>query len=673
METISDRIHGILKEYWGYRQFRPLQQEIIEHVLQGRDALALLPTGGGKSVCFQVPAMAMRGVCLVVSPLIALMKDQVENLGKRGIPAAAIYGGLSRQEMEWILNGAVHGRYKFLYVSPERCQNEMFLAHLRQMQVCLLAVDEAHCISQWGYDFRPPYLQIAGLRPILPGVPLLALTATATPDVVEDIQEKLQVHPRKVFRKSFGRENLVYYVIYDEDKMGRLERIVRKLKGSGIVYTRSRRRTVDVSMQLQQRGIPAACYHAGLPPAERSLRQDAWMAGKVQVMVATNAFGMGIDKPDVRFVVHLDLPDTLEAYFQEAGRAGRDGRRSFALLVYHDSDRLAARENFGKSYPSMDFIRRVYDALGNYCQVPAGCGEGAVFPFDLRHFCHEYVLPVPETASAVSFLERAGYFRLSDSVKESSRLRIIADYEVLYRYQVEHPGQEALLQALLRVHGGRLFSDYAGISEKEMARRCGQTEDQVRKQLALLHSHSIVDYRPLPAGVLLWWGQDRLKHFPSLPGEVYAARKAAARRKLDAVIGYATEKSLCRSRYLLQYFGEEGSPDCGSCDVCIERKHPVLSMEDRGRLLAKAEPLLQAPRDMRAFMEALPDEPELLLRQFWNELLAEERIVSSDGCSFSWNQQAGKTETTPEDRTGSGMFPGSERFPAGLADSATCN
>ena len=338
METISDRIHGILKEYWGYRQFRPLQQEIIEHVLQGRDALALLPTGGGKSVCFQVPAMAMRGVCLVVSPLIALMKDQVENLVRRGIPAAAIYGGLSRQEMEWILNGAVHGRYKFLYVSPERCQNEMFLAHLRQMQVCLLAVDEAHCISQWGYDFRPPYLQIAGLRPILPGVPLLALTATATPDVVEDIQEKLQVHPRKVFRKSFGRENLVYYVIYDEDKMGRLERIVRKLKGSGIVYTRSRRRTVDVSMQLQQRGIPAACYHAGLPPAERSLRQDAWMAGKVQVMVATNAFGMGIDKPDVRFVIHYDMPKSLEGYYQETGRAGRDGGEGKCIAFYCEED-----------------------------------------------------------------------------------------------------------------------------------------------------------------------------------------------------------------------------------------------------------------------------------------------------------------------------------------------
>ena len=652
METISVRIHRILKGYWGYGQFRPLQQEIIEHVLQGRDALALLPTGGGKSICFQVPAMAMRGVCLVISPLIALMKDQVENLRKRGIAAAAIYSGMSRQETELVLNGAVHGRFKFLYVSPERCRNETFLAHLQKMDVCLLAVDEAHCVSQWGYDFRPPYLQIAELRPMLPGVPLLALTATATPDVVDDIQEKLQIRPKKVFRKSFKRDNLVYYVIQDEDKMGRLLRIIHKVGGCGIVYVRSRRKAFDVALELQQMGIPATCYHAGLEQKERIERQNSWVENRVQVMVATNAFGMGIDKPDVRFVVHLDLPDTLEAYFQEAGRAGRDEKKAFALLLFHASDRIEAEENFRKSYPGIPFVQRVYEAVGNYCQVPVGSGEGSVFSFDLRDFCHAYAFPVAETASALAFLERAGYFRFSDSTMETSRLRLIASYEDVYRCQVEKPETEKILQILLRLYGGRLFSGYAGISEKELSRKMDVPESQVKRLLSFLHACSIVDYRPVPQGVLLTWTMERLRRGNGiLPAAVYDSRKVSARRKLDAVIGYAIENSLCRSRYLLQYFGEEGSPDCGFCDICIARKHPLLTSADKLRLMQQVKPLLQAESlDLRGLVTRLPQEPAYLLKQFWDELLAEDLLASDDGLLFRWRGAGGGLFQSPTDK-----------------------
>ena len=389
METnsrgLSD-IHEILRRYWGYDKFRPLQQDIVEHVLRGNDALALLPTGGGKSICFQVPALAMKGTCIVISPLIALMKDQVENLKRRGIAAEAVYTGLSPHETEIIFHAAGHGRLKFLYVSPERCRNKAFLACLQRMEICLLAVDEAHCVSQWGYDFRPPYLQIADLRAYLPDVPLLALTATATPEVVDDIQERLLIRPRKVFRKSFARENLTYYVIHDEDKTGRLERIIRKVGGSGIVYVRSRKRTAEIAAWLQQRDIPASFYHGGLANDQRSKRQQDWIAGRIRVMVATNAFGMGIDKPDVRFVVHLDLPDTLEAYFQEAGRAGRDEKRAFALLVYHPSDKADALRKLAKAYPDMSFIRRVYEAVGHYLEVAPGSGKGRTFDFETTDF-----------------------------------------------------------------------------------------------------------------------------------------------------------------------------------------------------------------------------------------------------------------------------------------------
>ncbi|MCH5243601.1 MAG: RecQ family ATP-dependent DNA helicase [Lentimicrobiaceae bacterium] len=639
METnnrdISD-IHEILRRYWGYDQFRPLQQDIIEYVLQGKDALALLPTGGGKSICFQVPALAMRGVCIVISPLIALMKDQVENLKKRGIPAEAVYTGLSQEETELIFNAAVHNRIKFLYVSPERCRNKMFLAQLERMQVCLLAVDEAHCVSQWGYDFRPPYLQIAELREYLPGVPLLALTATATPDVVLDIQEKLRIRPHKVFQKSFVRDNLTYYVIYDEDKMGRLERIIRKVGGSGIVYVRNRRKTVEIAAMLRQRGISASFYHGGLDNAQRSRCQQEWIDNQIRVIVATNAFGMGIDKPDVRFVVHLDLPDTIEAYFQEAGRAGRDGKRAFALLIYHPSDQSDALQNLSRSYPGMTFIRRVYEALGNYLCIPPGSGAGQTFAFETAAFAHAYNLPLAETFSALSFLEKEGFFRISEQARQSAKVHITTDYNNLYRHSVDYPALEPVIQFLLRSYGGKLFSDYTPIDEKIMASKLGIPYEKVCQKLSELHRMELLSYEPAPQGGSIVFLMERREKGPLfLQPDVYAGRKENATRKLDAMLGYVQETNLCRSRYLLQYFGEHKGADCATCDVCLERKTRPVSEKRLKQLFENIQPALQDKDfNLSHLEELLPEESEAVLKQLWRYLLAEEYIEQSGALTF---------------------------------------
>ncbi|MCM1042063.1 MAG: RecQ family ATP-dependent DNA helicase [Bacteroides sp.] len=629
-------IHEILRRHWGYDEFRPLQQDIIEHVLQGKDALALLPTGGGKSICFQVPALAMRGVCIVISPLIALMKDQVENLKKRGIPAEAVYTGLSQTQTELIFNAAVHQRIKFLYVSPERCRNRMFLAHLQRMEVCLLAVDEAHCVSQWGYDFRPPYLQIAELRAYLPKVPLLALTATATPDVVADIQEKLLINPRKVFQKSFVRENLTYYVIYDEDKTGRLERIIRKVGGSGIVYVRNRRKTVDIARTLQQRGIAASFYHGGLDNGQRSQAQQAWIENKTQVMVATNAFGMGIDKPDVRFVVHIDLPDTIEAYFQEAGRAGRDGKRAFALLIHHPSDKADALQNLNRSYPEMPFIRRVYDALGNHLCVPPGSGQGQTFPFETAAFARAYNLPLAETFSALSFLEKEGFFRISDQARESGKVHIITDYKTLYRHSVDYPALEPVIQALLRAYGGRLFSDFVSIDEKAMAARLRLPYEKVCSILSELNRMELIAYEPAPQGGTITLLMERREKAPVfLQPAVYAERKENATRKLDAMLGYAEGRNLCRNRYLLQYFGEHEGKDCGGCDVCLEKKRRPVPEKKLKQLFDSVRPSLQNREFDFKFLETLlADEEENTLKELWRYLLAEELITPQGALNF---------------------------------------
>lgn len=639
METSSSDIHEILRHYWGYAQFRPLQQDIIEYVLQGKDALALLPTGGGKSICFQVPALAMEGVCIVISPLIALMKDQVENLKKRGITAEAVYTGLSQRETELIFEAAVNARIKFLYVSPERCRNEMFLAHLQRIKVCLIAVDEAHCVSQWGYDFRPPYLQIADLRERLPRVPLLALTATATPDVVTDIQEKLRIHPRKVFQKSFVRDNLTYYVIHDEDKMGRIERILKKVSGSGIIYVRRRKKTVDIAGRLRQKGISASYYHGGLPNDQRNERQKEWIENKTRIMVATNAFGMGIDKPDVRFVIHLDLPDTLEAYFQEAGRAGRDEKRAFALLIYHSSDKTEVLRNLATSYPDMAFIRRVYEAVGNYLEVAPGSGYGHTFDFEITEFARSYKFPLAQTFSALSFLEKDGFFRISDQARQSGRVHITTDYRTLYRHSVEYPRLGPVIQILLRSYGGRLFSDYVSINEKEMANRLNLSCKQVCQTLDALCRMDLIAYEPAPKGGTLTFLTERREKGPAfLQPAVYAERKQNAVRKLDAVLGYAEEDGLCRNRYLLQYFGEHNSKDCGTCDVCLSKKtRPVAEKRLRELIGIIKKNLHDSEIDFASLEKLFPQESENTIKELWNYLIKEEYLKPAGSVSFRLN------------------------------------
>ncbi len=475
----------ILLKYWGYSHFRPMQEDIIQSVLDGKDTLALLPTGGGKSLCFQVPAMLKPGICIVISPLIALMKDQVENLNKRGINAKAIYSGMHPNEIEITLNNAVYGDVKLLYVSPERLQTDSFREHLKKMKVNLIAVDEAHCVSQWGYDFRPPYLKIADIKAILQNVPILALTATATPEVVEDIQNKLEFKQKNVFQKSFERKNLTYFVIKSDDKLARLLRVINKVKGTGIVYVRSRKKTVEIANFLNKNGIKAGYYHAGLESKIRNDQQKLWMRDSNKVIVATNAFGMGIDKPNVRFVVHLDLPDTLEAYFQEAGRAGRDEQASFAVILHDNADLLALDQNFQNAYPEKEYIKNVYQALGNYFQIPEGSGKDQSFDFDLRDFCDQFRFNVITAYNSLKFLEKEGYIILNEDPNQSSVVHFTIGKEDLYRFQIENPSTDNFIKIILRSYGG-VFADFVKISEVEIAKRSKSDVEKVQKMLQLL-------------------------------------------------------------------------------------------------------------------------------------------------------------------------------------------
>lgn len=465
-------ILGILRKYWGYGAFRPLQENIIQSVLAGRDTLALMPTGGGKSICFQVPALAQDGICIVVTPLIALMKDQVENLKERGITAVAIYSGMRKREVDIALDNCIYGPVKFLYLSPERLTSEMVRERIRHMRVNLFAIDEAHCISQWGYDFRPPYLQLSDLRELHPDVPYLALTATATPDVVTDIQEKLGFRNGVVLKKSFYRENLAYMVLHEEDKQRRMLRIIRKLGGSGIVYVRNRRETQETARFLVNEGISADFYHAGLPSEERTAKQDNWKAGHTRVIVATNAFGMGIDKADVRFVIHLEPPDSLEAYYQEAGRAGRDGKKAHAVLLYQDADLTQLKKNFQDSFPSVASIRKVYQYLGNYFQLAYGAGENLTLDFDIGEFCQRYQLETIPVLNALKFLERDGWVLLTESVYLPSRIKFEVPPDELYKFQVENQQLDGFIKMILRAYGGA-FDHYIPIREQELSRKFG--------------------------------------------------------------------------------------------------------------------------------------------------------------------------------------------------------
>ena len=566
----------ILKQYWGYDQFRALQGDIIQSIAAGKDTLGLMPTGGGKSLTFQVPAMAMEGVCIVVTPLIALMKDQVENLKRRNIKAAAIFTGMTREEILTTLDNCVFGAFKFLYVSPERLATALFIEKIKQTQVCLIAVDESHCISQWGYDFRPSYLRIADVRKVLPGVPVLALTATATPEVVDDIQERLAFSEKNVFRKSFLRTNLAYVVRSTENKEDQLLHILNKIPGTSVVYVRNRKRTKEIADFLVQNGIAAEHFHAGLSNDTKDARQQRWKNDQTRVIVSTNAFGMGIDKPEVRTVVHMDLPDSLEAYFQEAGRAGRDEKRAWAVVLFNNGDVVKMRKRVMDTFPDKDTVRKVYDALGNYYQVAVGSGLDVTFAFDLADFCASFRLPMLVSYNAIKLLEQAGYLYLTDEQDNSSRVLFTVDKEALYELRPDVK-QDRLIHLLLRSYTG-LFTDPAYINEEMLAKRLEWKKDEVIQELIGLSKARIIQYIPRKKTPFLTYTHEREEAARlHLGKEAYDDRKDRYVSRAKSVLDYAREEVICRSQLLLAYFGEKNTRPCGQCDICLKQKETQVS------------------------------------------------------------------------------------------------
>lgn len=580
----------ILKKYFGYSSFRGIQQDIVESIGAGHDTLGLMPTGGGKSVTFQVPALAQQGVCIVITPLIALMKDQVENLRERGILASAIYSGMSRMEINQTLDNAIYGGVKFLYVSPERLSSALFIEKLRYMNVCFIAVDEAHCISQWGYDFRPSYLQIARIREVLPGVPVLALTATATPLVVDDIMEKLQFEEKRVFRMSFRRENLVYVVRKTDDKNGELLHILRSLQGSAIVYARSRQVVSDISNYLIDNGIKATFYHAGLGVVEKDNRQTDWKEDKVRVMVATNAFGMGIDKPDVRLVVHMDCPDSIEAYFQEAGRGGRDGKRSYAVLLYNATDRRKLSKHVISAFPDKDYIRKVYDDLAYFFQLAMDDGLGARYEFDIEKFCIAFHHYPDRLMGAISALQRAGYIEFEQESESKTMCTFLISRDDLYSVRGFSAIDDKVLTALMRAYSG-LFSDYVFIDELFIAESIIVSKAVVKESLKSLSHRRVLQYIPGRKVPVISYTHHRVESEKLVfPKEVFDLLLERLKERVGAVLGYAEGEDECRSTTLLKYFGEKETEDCGLCDTCQEhrrRSNSSKSSNDKSSALSR--------------------------------------------------------------------------------------
>lgn len=609
----------ILQTYWGYSTFRPLQEDIVEALLNGQDALVLMPTGGGKSICFQVPALAMPGVCIVVTPLIALMKDQVFQLRRRGIPAAAIHSGMHYREIDTVLDNCIYGNVKFLYVSPERLRTEIMIERAKQMTICLLAVDEAHCIAAWGHDFRPPYLQIADFRALLPtnsgrNVPTVALTASATPDVQREIVEKLDFRTGfQTFRQSFARANLSYSAMLEEGKEARLLKVLTNVPGSAIVYIRSRRQTQQLAEWLMRQGVSADFYHAGLSTPERSQKQDDWINNKIRVMVATNAFGMGIDKPDVRVVVHLEPPHTLEAYYQEAGRAGRDGQKAYAVLLYTEADCEKVIRQTEQQYPPVDLIRRTYQALANYTAVPVGSGEFSAFDFDLAQFTKTFNLPPNDTHYALKQLQLAGYIDLSEAYFRPSRVVLNLDHRALYEFQVMNPRFDPFIKLLMRLYGGELFTDFVPISEGNLSRAYLVSENDVIQLLDQLAEREVLLYEKQKDKPQLTFLTPR-HDARTLPFDVQGLdqRRQHALQKAEAAVEYARHPTQCRTRLLQTYFGEQTDAACGICDNCLKAKRrPEASPQVREQLreyitLAREQGV--SPRQIAHYFSHTPEQ-----------------------------------------------------------------
>lgn len=566
---MTDKYREILKGYWGYDNFRGIQEDIIQSIGSGRDTLGLMPTGGGKSITFQVPAMAKEGLCIVITPLIALMKDQVRNLRDRGIKAIAIYSGMTREEIIIALENCIFGNYKFLYISPERLDTEIFRIKLRSMNVSMITVDESHCISQWGYDFRPAYLKISEIRTLLPDVPVLALTATATPEVVKDIQQRLAFKEENVFRMSFERKNLAYIVRKTENKTEELLHILKHVSGSAIVYAHNRKRTKEYSQILNENGITATFYHAGLSNETKDLRQKSWVSGETRVMVATNAFGMGIDKPDVRLVVHIDIPDSPEAYFQEAGRGGRDGKKAYAVLLYAKSDKTTLKKRISDTFPEKDYIRTVYEHLNYYYQMAMGDGYGCTREFNIDEFCRNFKHFPIQVDSALKILMRAGYLEYTDEQDNNSRLMFTLTKEELYRIHETSPETEKLINVILRSYTG-VFTEYAYINEETLSLRTGMTRQQVYDTLISLTRRRILHYIPGKKTPYIIYTRERQEADRLIfTKEVYEDRKDSFIKRIKAMTEYAESDDKCRSRMLLLYFGEKNEHNCGQCDVCL--------------------------------------------------------------------------------------------------------
>jgi len=570
----------ILQKYWGYPGFRSVQEQVIDSIMAGRDTLALLPTGGGKSICFQVPALAQDGLCLVISPLIALMKDQVEQLRKRGISALAIHSGMPYAELDRLLDNCAYGDVKLLYLSPERLHTPLFRERLSKMTISFVAVDEAHCISQWGYDFRPAYLQIAEIREALPRVPIIALTATATPEVCQDIQDKLHFNNGQVFQQSFTRENLAYVVRPTEAKPEELINILRKVNGSAILYVRNRRLTKELALLLQQKGIKADYYHAGLPMEERSRKQQAWITDQVRVIVSTNAFGMGIDKPNVRLVIHWELPDSLEGYFQEAGRAGRDGNKAYAVLLYHPSDAQKLQRQFELSYPDLKEVRRVYRALGSYYQLAVGAGFGESFDFDLLEFSSTYQFEPMVAFNCLQLLEKEGWIILSEAVYNPATLKVMVNQDQLYDFMLKHPKLDKILKIILRSYQGA-FHHHINIREQSVANFLKIAREELQKALLLLQKEQIIDYHPQKEKPQLFFVNGRMDAITiAFDHTGYHFRKEQQQKRMQQAIAYA-EAEACRPQKLLAYFGETNAEPCGQCDYCLDlkKKHQLLPQD----------------------------------------------------------------------------------------------
>lgn len=622
---------SILKHYWGYDNFRGIQEDIISSIGSGRDTLGLMPTGGGKSITFQVPALANPGLCLVITPLIALMKDQVQNLRKHGIKAQAVYSGMTREEIVIALENCIFGDYKFLYISPERLGTEIFQNKLRSMKVSMITVDESHCISQWGYDFRPAYLKIADVRKLLPDVPVLALTATATPEVVKDIQVRLAFREENVFRMSFERKNLAYIVRRTEDKSGELLHILNQVQGSAIVYTRNRKHTKEISLFLNQHDISATFYHAGLDNKTKDLRQKGWQAGTYRVMVATNAFGMGIDKPDVRLVIHIDFPDSPEAYFQEAGRAGRDGQKAYAVLLYAQSDKIILKKRISDTFPEKDYIRQVYEHINYYYQMAMGDGRGCTFAFNIDEFCQRFKHFPVRVDSALKILTRAGYLEYTDEQDNASRLIFTLRRDELYRMEEHNQDTEKLLRIILRSYTG-LFSDYAYINEETLAQRSGLSRQQVYDTLILLTKRHILHYIPGKKTPYIIYTRERQDtNRIVLNKEVYEDRKRSYEKRIQAMLEYAESNDQCRSRMLLHYFGENNEHNCGQCDVCLEKHTSGLKKGEYEDIASDIKNLLNRhPHTPQEVIHAL-SVPEEKILNVLTYLLSEERIKQENG------------------------------------------